>query len=286
MLRDGGTYVEMGQFTNAGSIDTNWHRFCTKDINLLGSWAFTADDIWTGIKMLDRVRDKYPFAELQMRFPFTEQGIIAVLAGRLRTGDSGRDREEDDDGITLWLDFVPGVSGTDFGLGDHQALAGARPLAGPGSVRRAVGVAGLPAGLLRLEAGPIRPARRRCRVGAADRPRLLPQHAPRRVEAAGGQPRAAASTWSRCPGPVGTSTSGPATPRGGSDGTVALFDWSFTRRRRVRRGHRQPGARRRVRPLLAGRADRSSWTRPSSWPTSMGSARVAGTAIPARSAWA
>jgi threonine dehydrogenase-like Zn-dependent dehydrogenase len=83
MLRDGGTYVEMGQFTNAGSIDTNWHRFCTKDINLLGSWAFTADDIWTGIKMLDRVRDKYPFAELQMRFPFTEQGIIdAVKAAR------------------------------------------------------------------------------------------------------------------------------------------------------------------------------------------------------------
>jgi threonine dehydrogenase-like Zn-dependent dehydrogenase len=83
MLRDGGTYVEMGQFTNAGSIDTNWHRFCTKDINILGSWAFTADDIWTGIKMLDRVRDKYPFRELQMRFPFTEAGIMdAVNAAR------------------------------------------------------------------------------------------------------------------------------------------------------------------------------------------------------------
>lgn len=25
-LRDGGTYVEMGQFTDAGSIDTSWHR--------------------------------------------------------------------------------------------------------------------------------------------------------------------------------------------------------------------------------------------------------------------
>lgn len=83
MLRDGGTYVEMGQFTNAGSIDTNWHRFCTKDLNILGSWAFTADDIWTGIKMIDRVQDKYPFRELQMRFPFTEAGIMdAVNAAR------------------------------------------------------------------------------------------------------------------------------------------------------------------------------------------------------------
>src|ERR1700759_4048490 len=26
MLRDGGTYVEMGQFTDAGAIDTSWHR--------------------------------------------------------------------------------------------------------------------------------------------------------------------------------------------------------------------------------------------------------------------
>src|SRR3954454_18136523 len=31
--------------------------------------------------------------------------------------------EVDDDGITLWLDFVPGVPGTDFDLADHQALA-------------------------------------------------------------------------------------------------------------------------------------------------------------------
>src|SRR5437016_3016910 len=29
-LRDGGTYVEMGQFTDAGSIMTSWHRFCAK----------------------------------------------------------------------------------------------------------------------------------------------------------------------------------------------------------------------------------------------------------------
>jgi threonine dehydrogenase-like Zn-dependent dehydrogenase len=75
MLRDGGTYVEMGQFTDAGSIDTNWHRFCVKDINILGSWAFTADDIALGIAMLDRARDRYPFRDLQTYFPFSEAGI-------------------------------------------------------------------------------------------------------------------------------------------------------------------------------------------------------------------
>ncbi|HZO45501.1 MAG TPA: zinc-binding dehydrogenase, partial [Xanthobacteraceae bacterium] len=38
-LRDGGTYVEMGQFTDAGAIETNWHRICTKDLTVLGSWG-------------------------------------------------------------------------------------------------------------------------------------------------------------------------------------------------------------------------------------------------------
>ena len=86
MLRDGGTYVEMGQFTDAGSIDTNWHRICAKDINLLGSWAFTANDIPLAIDMLQRARDRYPWGDMQTRFPFTEEGIAdateSVLAMR------------------------------------------------------------------------------------------------------------------------------------------------------------------------------------------------------------
>lgn len=76
MLRDGGTYVEMGQFTDAGAIETNWHRFCVKDINLLGSWAFTANDIPLGIDMLGRTRDRYPWHLMQTRFPFSEAGIM------------------------------------------------------------------------------------------------------------------------------------------------------------------------------------------------------------------
>lgn len=80
MLRDGGTYIEMGQFTDAGAIETSWHRICTKDITILGSWAFTADDIWSGIKMLDRSRARYPFREMQAWFPFSEAGISEAIA--------------------------------------------------------------------------------------------------------------------------------------------------------------------------------------------------------------
>ena len=79
MLRDGGTYVEMGQFTDAGSIETNWHRMCVKDINILGSWAFTGNDIPLGIGMLHRTRDRYPFDKLQTKFSFSKAGITEAI---------------------------------------------------------------------------------------------------------------------------------------------------------------------------------------------------------------
>lgn len=79
-LRDGGTYVEMGQFTDAGSIMTSWHRICTKDINILGSWAFTANDLPLGVEMLYKARDKYPWRKMQTLFPFTEDGVKEAVA--------------------------------------------------------------------------------------------------------------------------------------------------------------------------------------------------------------
>lgn len=79
MLRDGGTYVEMGQFTDAGSIETNWHRFCAKDMKLVGSWGITPNDVYPGIAMLDRARHRYPWSQMQTLFPFTEAGVAEAV---------------------------------------------------------------------------------------------------------------------------------------------------------------------------------------------------------------
>jgi len=79
MLRDGGTYVEMGQFTDAGAIATSWHRICAKDLNVLGSWAFTANDLPLGVDMLDRARDKYPWLDMQTLYPFDEGGVSRAV---------------------------------------------------------------------------------------------------------------------------------------------------------------------------------------------------------------
>ena len=79
-LRDGGTYVEMGQFTDAGSIMTSWHRFCVKDVTILGSWAFTGNDLPLGVDMLYRTRAKYPWLDMQTLYPFSEDGISRAVA--------------------------------------------------------------------------------------------------------------------------------------------------------------------------------------------------------------
>jgi hypothetical protein len=73
----------MGQFTDAGPILTNWHRICSKDINLLGSWAFTANDIPQGIAMLDRARTRYPWYDMQTLFPFSEAGLGEAIAAAM-----------------------------------------------------------------------------------------------------------------------------------------------------------------------------------------------------------
>ncbi|MGN6747019.1 MAG: zinc-binding dehydrogenase [Xanthobacteraceae bacterium] len=79
-LRDGGTYVEMGQFTDAGAITTSWHRFCAKDINVLGSWGFTGNDLPLGVDMLYRAKAKYPWFDMQTLYPFSEDGIARAVA--------------------------------------------------------------------------------------------------------------------------------------------------------------------------------------------------------------
>jgi threonine dehydrogenase-like Zn-dependent dehydrogenase len=79
-LRDGGTYVEMGQFTDAGAITTSWHRICAKDINVLGSWAFTGNDLPLGVDMLYRGQAKYPWFDMQTLYPFSEEGIARAVA--------------------------------------------------------------------------------------------------------------------------------------------------------------------------------------------------------------
>ena len=79
MLRDGGTYVEMGQFTDAGSIDTNWHRICVKEVQVLASWAFTPDEVAQAMGNLYAIQDDYDWSLMQRLFPLSEAGVVEAI---------------------------------------------------------------------------------------------------------------------------------------------------------------------------------------------------------------
>ena len=63
-----------------GKIATSWHRICTKDLNVLGSWAFTGNDLPLGVDMLYRARDKYPWFDMQTLYSFDVDGISRAIA--------------------------------------------------------------------------------------------------------------------------------------------------------------------------------------------------------------
>jgi hypothetical protein len=46
---------------------------------VLGSWAFTANDLPLGVDMLDRARDKYPWLDMQTLYPFDEAGVSRAV---------------------------------------------------------------------------------------------------------------------------------------------------------------------------------------------------------------
>ncbi len=46
---------------------------------IVGSWAFTANDIPLAIDMLERATNRYPWSQLQSCFEFSETGIQGAI---------------------------------------------------------------------------------------------------------------------------------------------------------------------------------------------------------------
>ena len=181
------------------------------------------------------------------------------------------------DGAVLWLEDVQGVPGMDFALVDHVALAerlGRWQAAGP------LELPWTSTGFLR---GYSTTRRRRTNWW-----RTTPPGSTRSWQTCG-RPRsgrAGAGCW-----PTGTLLDVmERLPRTRShldvwvsnefrrtDGTVVLVDWAFAGTGSGG-GHRQPRARRRFRPVLAGGTAARSWRSPATTPTSRASSSEVGRA--------
>ncbi len=80
MVRSGGTYVEMGVFTDAGPVETNWHHILRKDLTILGSKGYPPNTVSDAISLIDRTLTKYPWRKIQTHwFDLTEEGVMGAL---------------------------------------------------------------------------------------------------------------------------------------------------------------------------------------------------------------
>lgn len=74
MLRQGGTFVEVGHFVDVGSVEINPHRhICSKNIRMVGQTNLAYTGMLPSMVLLHANREKYDFdAIITHRYPYTE----------------------------------------------------------------------------------------------------------------------------------------------------------------------------------------------------------------------
>lgn len=73
LCRDGGTYLVLGQYANAGDVSMNPHTITRKQLSIIGSWAFEPRHVDQALTFLDTTHWKELFArEVTHRFPLQQ----------------------------------------------------------------------------------------------------------------------------------------------------------------------------------------------------------------------
>lgn len=86
LLRDGGTYVVAGHYTDAGPVSLNPHLdFNRKHVELRGQWGTDLRHLVGALRMLDRHRDRLPFERvIGRRYRLEEAGDALADVEALR----------------------------------------------------------------------------------------------------------------------------------------------------------------------------------------------------------
>jgi len=73
MVRVGGVYVEIGHFTDRGTVPINPYTLCRKDINLYGSWGCGPHGYLLARRVIEAYYKKIPFEKIVThKFPLEE----------------------------------------------------------------------------------------------------------------------------------------------------------------------------------------------------------------------
>jgi threonine dehydrogenase-like Zn-dependent dehydrogenase len=64
MTRRGGKFVEVGHYTNPGTVPVNPHTICNKDMDILGSWTYPPTQFGTVLELMRLAVDSLPLDEI------------------------------------------------------------------------------------------------------------------------------------------------------------------------------------------------------------------------------
>jgi threonine dehydrogenase-like Zn-dependent dehydrogenase len=85
--RDGGKYVVLGQYANAGNISFNPHTITRKQLQVTGSWGFEPRHVDRALRLLDSTDWKHRFAhQVTHRFPLEQANEALQTARSWRSG--------------------------------------------------------------------------------------------------------------------------------------------------------------------------------------------------------
>ncbi|MGH9657336.1 MAG: zinc-binding dehydrogenase [Bryobacteraceae bacterium] len=87
LCRDGGKYLVLGQYADAGNISFNPHTITRKQLQVVGSWGFEPRHVDRALALLDRTGLKDQFAaEITHRFPLEQASAALDTVRSWRSG--------------------------------------------------------------------------------------------------------------------------------------------------------------------------------------------------------
>ena len=87
LCRDGGRYLVLGHYANAGEVPLNPHVITRKELTLYGAWGSEARHTSQALRFLERVGDHFPFEEMvSHRYDLDHAGdaLEAMASGAVR----------------------------------------------------------------------------------------------------------------------------------------------------------------------------------------------------------
>jgi threonine dehydrogenase-like Zn-dependent dehydrogenase len=97
LARRGGSYLIVGQYTDAGNTSINPHQIVWRQLDVVGSWAFTGAHLVEYVKLLPALSARFDLGALATTFPL--EAVAAafdsltkgdVMKAVLTTGDAAR----------------------------------------------------------------------------------------------------------------------------------------------------------------------------------------------------